>query len=151
MKARFGFGLDTGAAVRAYLAVTKWLLGEVEPTPALIEEAVACAIETGQVPTLVHTYFYKAHFETVRTDAGAARRDAEIVVELSQENALTHFTARGTLQSAWVSARLVDRETGVTSFDKCWRRTPTKETKSSCRSTKVWLPRSKLKATRREP
>jgi predicted ATPase len=81
---------------------------------ALIEEAVAHAIETGHVPTLVHTYFFKAHFEIVRGDAGAAQRDAEIVVKLSQENALTLFTTVGTLQSAWASARLDGRETGGT-------------------------------------
>jgi hypothetical protein len=88
-EARFGFGPDYGAAVRAYLATTKWLLGEVGPGRALIEEAVPHATETGHVSTLVHIYFYKAHFEIVRGDAGAARRAAEIVVKLSQENALT--------------------------------------------------------------
>jgi predicted ATPase len=107
-------GQDTGAAARASLATTKWQLGEVGPARALIEEAVAHAIETGHVPTLVHTYQLKAHFEIVRGDAGAARRDAEILVKLSQENAMTHFTARGALHSAWVSARLDGRETGAT-------------------------------------
>ena len=66
-----------------------WQLGEVGPARALIEEAVAHAIETGHVPTLVLTYFNKALFEIVCGDAGAARRDTEIVVELDQENALT--------------------------------------------------------------
>jgi hypothetical protein len=37
-------------------------------------------------------YYFKAHFEIVRGDAGAAPR-AEIVVKLSQENAMTHYTA----------------------------------------------------------
>jgi tetratricopeptide (TPR) repeat protein len=105
-EARFRFGPDTGAAVRAYLANIKWQLGEVGLARALIEEAVALAIETGHVPTLVHTYFNKALFEIVRGDAGAARRDAEIVVKLSQENAMTFYTAWGALQSAWASARL---------------------------------------------
>jgi tetratricopeptide (TPR) repeat protein len=109
-KARFRFGWDSGAAARAYLAITKWQLGEVEPARALIEEAVAHAIETGHVPTLVHTYHNKAHFEIVRGDAGAARRDAEIVVKLSQENVLTLYTAMGALQSAWASARLDGHE-----------------------------------------
>jgi predicted ATPase len=112
-KFRFG-GSDTGAAARFCLANTKWLLGEVGPARALIEEAVAHAIEIAHVPALVNTYFYKAHFETIRGDAGAARRDAEIVVKLSQENALTLFTALGALQSAWASARLDDRGGGAT-------------------------------------
>jgi predicted ATPase len=111
---RFGPAADTGAVARAYLANTKWQLGEVGPAQALIEEAVAHAIETGHVPTLVNTYFYKAHFEIVRSDAGAARRAAEIVVELSQENALTLYAVLGALQSAWASARLDGYDTEAT-------------------------------------
>jgi predicted ATPase len=113
-EAMFRFGQDTGAAARAQFAHTKWQLGELGPARALIEEAVAHAIETGHVPTLVNVYVFKAHFEMVRGDAGAARRDAEIVVKLGQENALTLYTAWGTLQSAWASARLAGRETGAT-------------------------------------
>jgi tetratricopeptide (TPR) repeat protein len=113
-EAMFRFGQDTGAAERACLAHAKWRLGEVGPARALIEEAVAHATETGHVPTLVNTYFYKAHFEIVRGDAGAARRDAEIVLELSQKNALTLFSGFGALQSAWISARLDGRERGAT-------------------------------------
>src|SRR5262249_21029060 len=111
---RFRFSVDTGAAARVHLAITKWQLGEVEPARALIEEAVAHAIETGHVPTLVHNYLFKALFEMVRGDAGAARRDAEILVKLSQENALPLTAAWGALHSAWASARLGGRETGAT-------------------------------------
>jgi predicted ATPase len=113
-EAMFRFGPDTGAVARAYLAITKWLLGEVEPARALIEQAVAHAIETGHVPTLVNTYVFKARFEIVRGDAGATRRDAEMVVNLGQENALPQFAAQGALHSAWASARLDGGETVAT-------------------------------------
>jgi class 3 adenylate cyclase/predicted ATPase len=113
-EARFRFGQDHGVAARVYLAITKWQLGEVGPARALIEEAVAHGIETGHVPTLVNTYFAKAHFEMVRGDAGAVWRDAEIVVKLSQENTLTLYAAWGALQSAWASARLESRQTATT-------------------------------------
>jgi predicted ATPase len=114
-EARFRFGPDSGAAARAQLALTKWQLGEIGPARALIEEAVVHAIESGHVPTLGITYFHKAHFEIVRGDAGTARRDAEIVIKLSQENAIPLLAASGALQSAWASARLDGRETGATS------------------------------------
>src|SRR5262249_40186206 len=107
-------GLDTGAIARTHLAITKWSLGEVEPARVLIEEAVAHAIETGHVPTLVNIYINKALFKIVRGDAGAARRDAEIVVELGQQNAITFYAALGALQSAWASARLDGLQTGAT-------------------------------------
>jgi predicted ATPase len=113
-EAMFRFGLHTGPLARAYLAHAKWQLGEVGSARAVIEEAVAHALESGHVPTLVNTYFHKARFEIVRDDAGAARRDAEIVVKLSQENALTLYAAVGALASAWASARLDGRETGAT-------------------------------------
>jgi predicted ATPase len=114
-EARFRFGLDTRAAARAYLANTKWQLGEVGPARALIEDAVAHATKIGHVPTLVQIYLFKAHLEMVRgDDAEGTRRDAEIVVKLSQENGLTFYAALGALQSAWASARLDGRETGAT-------------------------------------
>jgi predicted ATPase len=113
-EARFRFLQDAAAVTRTYLAITKWHLGEVGPARALIEEAVAHAIETGHVPTLGVTYVHKAQFEIVRGDAGAARRDAEIAVELSRENALTLIAATAAMQSAWASARLDGREPGAT-------------------------------------
>src|SRR5262249_33306122 len=105
---------DIGAIARAYLAFTKWQLGEVGPVRALIEEAVAHAVETGHAPTLVNTYIFNAIFEMVRGDAGAARRDAEILVKLAQEKALTLAIAFGTVQSAWANARLDGGETAAT-------------------------------------
>jgi class 3 adenylate cyclase/predicted negative regulator of RcsB-dependent stress response len=112
-EARFRFGQDPGAAARVYLAITNWQLGEVGPARALIEEAVAQAMETNHVPTLVNTYFNKAHFEIVRGDAGAARRDAEIVVKLGQQNALALYASWGAIQCAWASARLDGGETAA--------------------------------------
>jgi|HubBroStandDraft_1064217.scaffolds.fasta_scaffold05038_5 class 3 adenylate cyclase/tetratricopeptide (TPR) repeat protein len=113
-EATFRLGPDTAAVVRAYLAYTKWLLGEVGSARALMEEAVSHAIEAVHVPTLVVVYSFKGHVDMVRGDAGATRRDAQILVKLSQENALSAYAAQGALQSAWASARLDPRETGAT-------------------------------------
>jgi predicted ATPase len=113
-EARFRFGQDPGAAARVYLAVTTWLLGDVGPARGLVEEAVAQAMETNHLPTLVNTHFNKANFEIVCGDAGAAQRDAEIVVKLAQENALALYASWGALQSAWASARLDGREIATT-------------------------------------
>jgi len=113
-EARFRFGYDIGAIARVFLALAKWLLGEVGPTRAILEEAVANATGTGHVPTRVTTYLWKAHFEMVRGDAASARRDAEIVVKLSQENALTLYEAMGAVESAWSRARVDSSGTGAT-------------------------------------
>jgi predicted ATPase len=111
---KFRFGRDTGAVGKFYLGLTKWLLGEFGPVRPLIKEAIADAIKTGHVPTLVDTYRFKAHFEMVRGDAAAARRDAEIIVELSQENALPFYAIEGALVSAWASGRADGRGSGAT-------------------------------------
>jgi tetratricopeptide (TPR) repeat protein len=113
-EARFRFGTDYGAAARAYLAITKWLLGEVGPARALIEGAVAHAIDTGHVPTLANTYLMKAHLDMIRGDAAAAQHASEIVVKLSRENALTLYAGLGAVQSAWANARLDGSETWAT-------------------------------------
>jgi predicted ATPase len=63
--------------------------------------------------TWSHVIGTRPNFEILRGDAGAGWRDAEIVLKLSQENAITQFTALGTLQSAWASARLDGRQTGA--------------------------------------
>jgi class 3 adenylate cyclase/predicted ATPase len=112
-EARFRFGGDIGAVSRVYLATTKWLLGEVGRARALIEEAIAHAIESDHVTSLVNTYAFKALFEMVRGDAEAARRDAEIVIKLSQENALPLYAAGGAVRYAWASARLERGENGA--------------------------------------
>jgi predicted ATPase/class 3 adenylate cyclase len=112
-EARFRYAADIAATARAFLAITKWLLGEVGAARALIEEAVVQAVETNHVITLVNTYMFRAHFETVRGDAVAARKTAEIEVKLSQEKALTLFAAHGALQSAWANARLDGHATGA--------------------------------------
>jgi class 3 adenylate cyclase/predicted ATPase len=104
----------SSATVKAWLAFTKWLLGELEPARVLIEEAVAYAIETRRVATLVAIYHFKAHFEMIRGAPAAARPDAEILVKLSQEKALPHNAALGTLQSAWAKARLESNGSGST-------------------------------------
>jgi predicted negative regulator of RcsB-dependent stress response len=113
-EARLRFGPDSGATARTFLAIAKWLLGEVGLGRALIEEAIAHATETGHVPTLINIHMFKALLEMVRGDAEAARRDAEIVVKLTQENALAAFATQAALQSAWASARLDGRETRTT-------------------------------------
>src|SRR5215467_1828764 len=46
----------------------------------------------------------------------------------------------------WMAARPERRH-----LDRHWRHTPNKETNSWCRSTRVYLPRSKTRATQREP
>ena len=115
-EAKFRFGMDIGAAATGYLALANWLLGEAGPARKLIEEAIARAVESGHAPTLGIAYWQKALFDAFRDDAEASRRAAESVLEVSRRHGLGLSLALGALFSAWASARLGDRESGVTEF-----------------------------------
>jgi predicted ATPase len=110
-KLRFG---DSGVAATVYLALTNWQLGNVARAHELKEDAVERAIESDHAPTQANTYHFSIMFEMLRGDAVAARRAAEPLVELSRARALSLFAVLGALHSAWVHARLGDREIGVT-------------------------------------
>jgi predicted ATPase len=108
------FGADTGATARIYLAHAIWQFGEVERARELIQEAVARAVDSARPSTPANTHHFKALFEILRGDAEAARRDAEIVIELSRQHGLALFMAWGALPLCWARARLHDRQTGAT-------------------------------------
>ena len=111
--AKFRFGHDSSVAATAYLAHTKWQLGEIGRARQLIEEAVVRTIESAHVPTQTNTYVFKALFEAVRGAADYAARDAEILVQIGQEHGLALAQALGALYSAWAHSRLGNLEIGA--------------------------------------
>jgi predicted ATPase len=113
-EAKFLFGWDGGAGVTAVLALTYWLLGEVDRGRERMEEAVTRAAESAHEPTVANTHFLKALFEMLRGDARAARRAAGTVIELGRMLELTLMVAEGAICSAWARARLGDSNSGTT-------------------------------------
>jgi predicted ATPase len=112
-EAKFRFGIDTGAGATHYLAQVKALLGRHGRARELIEEAVVRANESGHVPTRATAYQFKALFETLRDDAEAAQREAEILLQLSQQYGLALFLAMGALTAGWAHARRGQLEIGA--------------------------------------
>jgi predicted ATPase len=110
-EAKFLFGWDIGAGASAIIALTYWLLGEVDRARERMEEAVARAVESTHEPTLANTFFLKALLEMLRGDPRATRRAAETVVELGRKLELALMVAEGAVCSAWVRARLGDSGT----------------------------------------
>jgi predicted ATPase len=96
-----------------YLAQVKGLLGRHGRARELIEEAVARANESGHVPTRAAAYQFKALFEILRGDAEAAQREAEILLQLSQQYGLALFLAMGALTAGWARARGGQLEIGA--------------------------------------
>jgi hypothetical protein len=102
------FGMDTAASARIYLAHGSWILGEVGRAHSLVDEAIVLAVDSAHAPTLVNTYFFKAVFEIFSGDAGAARRTAELLVELSSHHPLGLYMISGPLCLTCARAHLGD-------------------------------------------
>ena len=115
-EAKFRFGMDSGACATAYLAHTSWQFGEIERGRALIDEAVARAVESGHAPTLAQVYQFKALLGVFRGDANAALHAGETVVGLGREHGLAVALAWGTPCLCWARAQLGERDTGLTAL-----------------------------------
>ena len=92
--------------------IAAWCLGEVARAAALMDEAVARAVESAHAPTLAGVYLHQAWLENLRDDAEAARRAAEAAVALSREHGLASYLAWAALPLAWARAKLGDRDAG---------------------------------------
>ena len=141
--AKFRFGTDTGAVATVHLAQVNWLFGNVDQARKLIEEAVGRADATTHVPTVTNVDYFRAVFEVLRGDAGAALRTAEFS---SNSRFSTAFRCMRRLEQCAQVGRALG--SGIArpawrSFVKRWPHTPMKETTATCRSTKVCSPRSK--------
>ena len=115
-EAKFRFGMDSGACATAYLAHTSWQFGEIERARALIDEAVARAVESGHAPTSAQVYQFKALLGVFRGDANAALHAAETVVGLGREHGLAIAVGWGTPCLCWARAQLGERNTGLTAL-----------------------------------
>ena len=105
-EAKFRFGTDCGAGATAYLALTKWHLGEVEGARELIEESVTRAVASAHAPTLALIHSQKGMFEMHRGDAEGTLRPSEALAQLSHEHRMGLYMAWGSLHPSWARARL---------------------------------------------
>jgi adenylate cyclase len=112
------FGADTGATAMAYLAQTMWLLGEFGQARALIDGAVARAVETAHIQTQCNTYTAKSLLDGLRGDTEDASNAAEVVVQLGRRHGLPLYLAWGTVLLTWASSRLGDRKTGLAKLEE---------------------------------
>jgi hypothetical protein len=104
--ARRVFGLDNRIGVTDYLALSMWLLGDVDCARRLIEQAVEEAQQLGQALTIAHTYNYKTILEAFRGDAVATMRAAGALVETARK--VPFYEAFGRIMFSWARARHLD-------------------------------------------
>ena len=114
--AKFRFGTDTRAVATVHLAQANWLLGNVDQARELMQEAVTRAGATTHAPTVTNVDYFRAVFEVLRGDTGAALRTANSLLELTRQHGISAYAALGTMCSGWARAQLGDREAGVAKF-----------------------------------
>ena len=114
--AKFRFGTDTGAVATVHLAQANWLLGNVDQARELMQEAVTRAGATTHAPTVANVDYFRAVFEVLRGDTGAALRTADSLLELTRQHGISVYATLGTMCSGWARAQLGDREAGVAEF-----------------------------------
>ena len=118
-EAKFRFNLDAGAWATLYLAITHWLLGEVEQAREAIDDARRRVIKSEHAPILALHYDFEAMLETLRGDAKAVRRVAELCIDVSREHGLAVFLSEGIGYLGWARVVLGDRDAGIAQLNEC--------------------------------
>jgi predicted ATPase len=108
----FRFGQDVASPAMAYLALVFWPLGVLDRAASLNEEAVAHALGTMHVPTVLYAHAHAATFETMRRDGSAATPHVEALLGLAREHGIPLWIAFGSFHEGWAWGA-VDREAGI--------------------------------------
>ena len=118
-EAKFHFFSDPGALATQYLAIAHWPLGEVEEAREVVRDARRRAIESAHAPVLAMQYAVEAIFETLRGDAKAVRKAAELCIDVSRAHGLAVFLSEGIGYLGWARVQLGDREAGIAQLHDC--------------------------------
>ena len=113
------FLFDTGAFAAQYLALAHWVLGEGEEAREVIGDARRRAIESAQAPALAMQYLVEAIHEALRGDAMAARRAAELCIDVSRAHGVAVFLSDGIGYLGWARAEFEDRKAGIAQLNEC--------------------------------
>jgi class 3 adenylate cyclase/predicted ATPase len=113
MDVRHLFGADTRILSTSYLAMSTWLLGDIDYARRLIEQAVREANASDDVITITQVYFFEAMFEAIREHPAATRSAGERACDFSREHGVAFFETASQILSAWARGRLLDPATGA--------------------------------------
>jgi predicted ATPase len=95
------------------MALTLWPLGETDHARRIGEEALARAVASGHVLTMVFGHFQYALLHVVRRDAATTAPLAETMVRLAREHGMPLYSAYGEFLQPWARWHLGDREGGL--------------------------------------
>jgi class 3 adenylate cyclase/predicted ATPase len=106
------FGFDNKVTAKKDLALSVWLLGDVEFARRLIEQAVQEGQELRHIANIANVTVYKALLEAYRDDPAATRRVGEEALTFAREHDMAFYAALGEILSSWARGRLGDPEAG---------------------------------------
>jgi tetratricopeptide (TPR) repeat protein len=87
------FGADAAASIRAFLALTLWLSGDLTRARELIGEATRLAGELDHAPTTATVLMYKITIDTLRNDFESVVVDAKKFLKISQQHGMGYHLA----------------------------------------------------------
>ena len=109
----YRFGRDTGVSAMVFMALALWPLGETDHARRIGEEALARAVASGHVLTMVYGHFQYALLHVIRRDAATTAPLAEAVLKLGREHGMALYSAYGEFLQPWARWHLGDREGGL--------------------------------------
>jgi class 3 adenylate cyclase/predicted ATPase len=109
----YRFGRDTGVSAMVFMALALWPLGETNHARRIGEEALARAVASGHMLTMVYGHFQYALLHVARRDAATTAPLAETVVRLAREHGMPLYSAYGEFLQPWARWHLGDREGGL--------------------------------------
>ncbi|MFB9270248.1 AAA family ATPase [Bradyrhizobium erythrophlei] len=109
----YRFGRDTGVRAMVFMALALWPLGETDHARRIGEKALARAVASGHMLTMVYGHFQYALLHVARRDAATTAPLAETVVRLAREHGMPLYSAYGEFLQPWARWHLGDREGGL--------------------------------------
>ena len=111
-----GTGPDPGASAATHLSLASWMLGDLDRSHRLIEEAFARAEGIEHSPTLTVVRYFAALREMLCGDARATLPLALSLIDFCRDRAVEQFLDAGMAIAAWARARVEDLNGGVLQF-----------------------------------
>jgi predicted ATPase len=109
----FRYGLDPGAACRAFGAVALWLLGYPDQARRHSREAVALGGKLGQPSALALALHFAAMLRQYRREVTAVLWTAEATTAIATEHGLSFWRACGQVMRGWALAGQGERANGI--------------------------------------
>jgi predicted ATPase len=95
------------------LPLVLWPIGDIELSRRLADEAVAQALASRLISSVMVAQFYKIGFEAIRSDAVRAAPHIEALRNLSQEHGIPLWLHFASLFEGWTLWHMGDREAGL--------------------------------------